>query len=149
MSVSPTWAAALAVAVATGAVALVGLLTGGRSRFAAALAPLLHLLAGGLAGFMALAFYPAWPLLAAIVGMLAIRAAQSRRWTDLSLLAAGFGVTWALLFGWAIILDALDPAVTSTGDDRIPFAIGVAILVSAIVFEIWQTARPNRFAPPR
>ena len=99
MNVPVPWAIALVLAGVTGAFALIGVVTGGRSRISAAMAHLLHFLGGILTGFLALAFFPAWPLLAFVSGMLAIRAWQSGRLRDVGLMGLGFGLTWAVLLG--------------------------------------------------
>jgi hypothetical protein len=93
---------------------------------------MLHLLAGGLAGFLAIAFYPAWPILAAIIGMLTIRAGRAGRWTDIGMLATGFGATWTALLGASLIRQRLDPAIWPP-DTPIPIAVGVALLIFGLV----------------
>ncbi|MDP9467653.1 MAG: hypothetical protein M3P32_02775 [Chloroflexota bacterium] len=99
------------------------------------LAQVAHLLGGGLAGFMALAFWPAWPLLAAVVGMLGIQAARTGRIVDIGLLLSGFGVSWTLLGGLATLNDLIDPAVTSPGS-ALRFAVGVGVLLAGLTVAI-------------
>jgi hypothetical protein len=138
MYISTTWTLAL-VACGVAAVILAVAWRTRASGRASVLDSLLHLIAGGLAGFLFIAFFPATPLLAAIIGMLAVRAAQAGRWTDIGLLATGFGAAWTALFGASIVNDRLDPAVTSQ-DATIPFAVGAALLIFGIV--VAAGARP-------
>jgi hypothetical protein len=144
MDISIPWALALIGSGVTSALLLVAWRRRGTGR-RALLDSMLHLLAGGLAGFLALAFYPAWPLLAAIVGMLTIRAARASRWTDVGLLAGGFGAVWTAMIGRGIINDRLDPAVVGP-DQTIPFAIGAAVLILGIVL---ATGAEADFSPSR
>lgn len=135
MYISPSWAIALAVAGAM-AVVIALAVAAHRGLIAVPERPLLHaayLLGGGVAGFVALAFPPAWPLLAAVVGMLVIQAARMERLLDIGLLVSGFGATWTLLTGLAIINDLSDPAVIyPEGHPWFPVGIGV-LLVGVVV----------------
>ena len=142
MYISIQWALAL---IGCGVTAVLLLVTwrrpmGGRSLVDS----LLHLLAGSLAGFLAIAFYPAWPLLAAIIGMLAIRAVRSARLPDVGLLAAGFGASWTALIGARIVNDRLDAAVSGSQDLAIPFALGVGLLILGLVLTIGGEVRVSR-----
>ena len=146
MNIPVPWAIALVVAGVMGVLLLLGL-AARHGMIAAPERPLAHvayLLGGGVAGFVALAFYPAWPLLAAVVGMLVIRAAQARRVVDIGLLMAGFGAAWTLLLGRALLSTLTDPAVTSTGDDTGWFVAAVLILLAGLV-----AAGADSFAPIR
>lgn len=137
MYISPSWAIALAVAGAMGVVIALGI-AAHRGLIAAPERPLAHvahLLGGGLAGFLALAFWPAWPLLAALVGMLAIQAARTGRIVDIGLLMAGFGGSWTLLGGMATLSDLTDPAVSSPGA-ALRFALGIGVLLAGLVVAI-------------
>lgn len=137
MSIPLPWAIALAVAAAMGVVVMLGI-AAHRGMIAAperGLAHVAHLLGGGLAGFLALAFPPAWPLLAAVVGMLAVRAVQTRRSLDIGLLMVGFGTAWTLLLGISILNVMTDPAVTSQ-DVTGWFAFAATVLVAGVVITI-------------
>jgi hypothetical protein len=134
MSISIPWALALIGSGVTSALLLFAWKRRAAGRIAL-LDSMLHLLAGGLAGFLAIAFYPGWPLLAAIIGMLTIRAAQASRLTDVGLLATGFGAVWTAMIGSGLINDRLDPGVVAP-DRSIPFAIAVALLTLGIVLAI-------------
>lgn len=133
-----SWAIALAVAGAMGVVLLLGV-AARRGLIAAperALAHVAYLLGGGVAGFTALAFYPAWPLLAAVVGMLIIRAVQGRRILDVGLLMVGFGSAWTLVLGLSVWNDVTDPAVTSYGYGERWFAFAALILLAGLAVTI-------------
>jgi hypothetical protein len=146
MSIPVSWAIALTVAGALGVVLLLGG-AAHRGVIAAperALAHVAYLLGGGVAGFTALAFYPAWPLLAAVVGMLVIRAVQTRRSLDIGLLMVGFGSAWTLLFGLAILNDITDPAVTSTQDGTSGFLFAAGILLAGLAGLIAGLVVPSR-----
>jgi hypothetical protein len=148
VDIPPSWAIALAVGGLTAGLAIIGLRSNAASRAARVIPPITHLLAGGLIGFMALAFYPALPLLAAIGGMLAVRASQSSRWTDAALLAVGFGAALSVLFGSAIVNDALDPAVY--GPDLTGwFVASATVLVASLLALIALVAWPEGFSPRR
>jgi hypothetical protein len=146
MSIPMSWAIALAVAGAMGVALLVGF-AAHRGVIAAperALVHVAYLLGGAVAGFLALAFYPAWPLLAAVVGMLVVRAVQTRRSLDIGLLMVGFGSAWTLLVGLSIVNDLSDPAVTSYGYDIGWFAFAVLILLAGLAVAIAGSVAPNR-----
>jgi hypothetical protein len=135
MHIPTSWAIALGTAAAMAVI--VALAFAARRGVIAApervLTHVAYLLGGGLTGFMALAFPPAWPLLAAVVGMLVIRAIQMRRLLDVGMLTVGFGSAWALLFGSSIISVLTDPAVHSedmTG--WLVFAIGLVVAGLAV-----------------
>jgi hypothetical protein len=144
MSIPVPWAIALAVAGAMGVVLLLGVAA--RRGFIAAperaLANVAYLLGGGIAGFLAIAFYPAWPLLAAVVGMLVVQAVRSHRVLDIGLLMAGFGSAWTLLMGLAILNDLADPAVTSTQDDTGVFVVAAVILLTGVATAVIGSGAP-------
>lgn len=151
MSIPMSWAIALAVAGAMGVVLLLGV-AAHRGVIAAperALVHVAYLLGGGVAGFLALAFYPAWPLLAAVVGMLVIRAAQTRRTLDIGLLMVGLGSAWTLLFGLAILNDLADPAVTSGGYGEGWMVFAALFLMAGLVLTIAGSRVPIRQPPGR
>jgi hypothetical protein len=135
MSIPVAWAITLVLAGGMGLVLLLGL-AGRRGIIAVperALAYVAYLFGGGVAGFVALAFYPALPLLAAVVGMLVIRAARERRILDIGFLMVGFGAAWTLVLGHTLLIELTDPAVTSTGDDTGVFVASVLILLAGLV----------------
>ena len=141
-----SWAIALAVAGAMGVVLLLGI-AAHRGVIAAperVLAHVAHLLGGGVAGFLAVAFYPAWPLLAAVVGMLVIRAVQTRRVLDIGLLMVGFGSAWTLLLGVSILNDITDPGVTSYGYGEGWFVFAAGILLAGLAVTIAGSLTPFR-----
>jgi hypothetical protein len=141
-----SWAIALAVAGAIGVVLLLGF-AAHRGLIAAperALVHVAYLLGGGVAGFLALAFLPAWPLLAAVVGMLVVRAVQTRRSLDIGLLMVGFGSAWTLLVGLAILNDLSDPAVTSYGYDIGWFVFAALTLLAGLALAIAGSVAPFR-----
>jgi hypothetical protein len=142
MNISVPWAIALAVAAVLGMVVALAI-AAQRGVVAAperALAHVAHLLGGSVVGFLALAFYPAWPLLAAVVGMLVIQAARTRRVLDIGLLMVGFGSAWALLGGLAVLNDMADPAVISPGAFLL-FILGAGILVAGLLVAILDSMR--------
>jgi hypothetical protein len=141
-----SWAITLAVAGVTGFLAVIGLRVPMASSLANIIPPVTHLLGGGLIGFMSLAFFPALPLVAAIGGMLTVRAIQFSRWTDAALLAVGVGISWTVLLGWRMVTDALDPAV-SGADVTVWFLAGAVVLVGALLLLIAVTVWPERFSP--
>jgi hypothetical protein len=146
MSIPMPWAIALAVAGAMGVVLLLGI-AAHRGVIAAperVLAHVAHLLGGGVAGFLALAFYPAWPLLAAVVGMLVVQAIRTRRVLDIGLLMVGFGSAWRLLLGLAILNDLTDPAVLSTQDGTGGFVFAALILLAGLAVTIAGSVAPFR-----
>jgi hypothetical protein len=135
MNIPVAWAITLVLAGGMGVVLLLGLaarrgIIAVRER---ALAHVAYLFGGGVAGFVALAFLPAWPLLAAVVGMLVIRAAQERRLLDIGLLMVGFGAAWTRLLGHTLLSELTDPAVTSTGDDTGVFVASVLVVLAGLV----------------
>ena len=130
-----SWAIALAVAAAMG-VALLLAVAARRGIVKApehALVHVAYLLGGGVAGFLAIAFYPAWPVLAAVVGMLVVQAVRSQRILDIGLLMTGFGAAWPLLPGLAILNDLADAAVASPQDSTGVFVVAVVILLAGLV----------------
>jgi hypothetical protein len=144
MSIPMSWAIALAVAGAMGVVVLLGI-AAHRGVIAApegVLAHVAHLLGGGVAGFLALAFYPAWPLLAPVLGMLVVQAVRVRRVMDIGLLMTGFGSAWTLLLGLSIWNDLTDPAVTSTQDDTGWFLFAAVILLAGVAVAIAGSVAP-------
>jgi hypothetical protein len=144
MSIPMSWAIALAVAAAMAVVLL--LAVAARRGMVAApervLAHVAYLLGGGVAGFTALAFPPAWPLLAAIIGVLVLQAVRSRQVLDIGLLMAGFGSAWTLLLGRAILSDLTDPAVTSTQDVAGWFVFGLVALLAGLALAITGSVAP-------
>ena len=146
-----SWAIALAAAAAMGIVLLLAV-AARRGVVAAperALVHLAYLLGGGVAGFLALAFYPAWPLLAAVVGMLVVRAHRSQRVLDIGLLMVGFGSAWTLLLGLSILNDLTDPAVTSYGYGERWIVLAVAILMAGLGLSIAGSVEPFHRPPER
>ena len=147
MSIPMSWAIALAVAGAMG----VALLLGVAARLGIVAVPqraLVHVayvLGGAVAGFLALAFYPAWPLLAAVVGMLVVQAVRLRRVLDIGLLMAGFGSAWTLLLGLSIWNDLTDPAVISPQDDTGWFVFAAVILLAGVALAIAESVAPIRW----
>jgi hypothetical protein len=149
MYISVPWAIALGLACVMAVV--LGLGIAARRGLIAApergLAHVAHLLGGGLSGFLAIAFLPAWPLLAALVGMLAVRAYQARRILDIGLLLLGFGSAWTLLFGFAVVNEMTDPAIyapSSAGE----LAFGVAALAAGVAVALIGWRRPRAPRPP-
>jgi hypothetical protein len=143
MHIPLPWAIALAVAAAMGVVIALGM-AARRGVVAAperALAHVAHLLGGGLTGFMALAFPPAWPVLAAVAGMLAIRAWQTRRMVDIGLLLVGFGSAWTALLGVAVLNVMTDPAVTSQNVTGW-FVFASSVLVAGLVVTVATAIAP-------
>lgn len=148
MYITVPWAIALGVACVMAVV--VGLGIAARRGVIAApergLAHVAHLLGGGLTGFLAIAFPPAWPLLAAVVGMLVIRAFQSRRIPDIGLLLVGSGSAWTLLFGVAVASELTDPAVYAPSDTA-EFVVAVGILIAGLAVTLIGS-RPRAPRPP-
>jgi hypothetical protein len=144
MYVSVPWAIALCLAATLAVVVVLGI-AARRGAVAAperALAHIAHLLGGGLTGFLGIAFPPAWPFLAAVAGMLIIRAFQTRRVRDIGLLMIGFGAAWTLLLGGAVVVQVTDPAVH--GPDLIGwvfFAIGLVAV--GLVIALKAERRPQ------
>lgn len=132
------WAIALGVAGLIAVVIAVGV----AARYGLVAAPerkLVHvanLLGGGLTGLTAIAFPPAWPLLAAVVGILVIRAGQTTRIVDVGLLSVGFGFTWSLLAGLAVLNEMTDPAVYYPGGTGGWFVFGAAFLVFGLLLTV-------------
>lgn len=149
MSIPMSWAVALAIAAAMALVLLLAV-AARRGIIAAperALVHVAYLLGGGVAGFLALAFYPAWPLLAAVVGMLLVQALRSQRVLDIGLLMVGFGSAWTLLLGLAIWNDISDPAVTSTQDDSGSLVFAAVILLAGVAVAIAGSVAPFHRPP--
>ena len=149
MHIPTSWAIALVVAGAMAMVVLLGI-AARRGVIAAperALAHVAYLLGGGLSGFTAVAFPPAWPLLAAVVGMLVIRAFQTRRVLDVGLLTVGFGSAWTLLLGLSIVNAMTDPAVHSP-DVTGWFLFAIGALVTGVILTIAGGARSTAPPPP-
>ncbi len=145
MYISPSWAIALAVAGAMGIVVALAIASN-RGLISAPERPLVHvahLLGGALAGFLALAFFPVLPLLAAVVGMLAIQAARTGRIADIGLLLSGIGATWTLLTGLAILNDLSDPAVIYP-EGHPWFAVSIGVLVAGLAVLVAAVARPRQ-----
>jgi hypothetical protein len=94
-----------------------------------------YLLGGSVAGLVALAFPPAWPLLAAALGMLAIQAARLGRMSDVGLLLSGSGATWTLMGGLALLNDLTDPAVSSPGA-ALRLAVGMALVAVGLMLAV-------------
>jgi hypothetical protein len=150
MYISVPWAIALGVAGAMAVVVALGI-AARRGVIAAperALAHVAYLLGGGLTGFMAVAFPPAWPLLAAVMGMTVIRAIQARRILDVGLLTVGFGSAWTLLFGSGVLNVLTDPAIYAPGV-AVSFVLAIGILVAGLVVTIVGAAvdAPHRDSP--
>jgi hypothetical protein len=149
MYTSIPWASALGVACVMAVVVGLGIATrrgviAGPER---GLAHVAHLLGGGLTGFLAIAFLPAWPLLAAVVGMLVVRGYQARRILDIGLLLLGFGSAWTLLFGFAVVNEMTDPAIyapSSAGE----LAFAVAVLAAGVAVALIGLRRPRAPHPP-
>jgi hypothetical protein len=149
MHISVPWAIALGVAGALAVVVALGI-AARRGVIAAperALAHVAHLLGGGLAGFMAIAFPPAWPPLAAIVGMLVIRAIRVQRLLDVGLLTVGFGSAWTLLFGSGVLNVLTDPAIYAPGI-AVSFMLAICILVAGLALILVATRRATTPSPP-
>jgi hypothetical protein len=135
MSIPPSWAIALAAAAATGIVVMLAIAADHDvievvpRRWLVAVA---HLLGGGVAGFTALGFYPAWPLLAAVLGMLVVRALRIGRILDVGLLTVGFGSAWTLLVGRTVLEVMTDPAVHAPLIAP-SFVIAIGILIAGLL----------------
>lgn len=148
MDIPPAWAWALVAAGVTGFLAIIGLRWPG-SPLAGFIPPGTHLLGGGLIGFISLAFYPALPLVAAIAGMLILRAVQASRWIHAALLATGFGAVWTGLIGYRLVNDALDPAGSTTWDLTPWLVAGATVLMVGLVSLLALSASPERFSRRR
>jgi hypothetical protein len=142
MHISLPWAVALLTAGILLVVVLLGLAVRvGRIRATARpLDQLAHMLGGGLIGFMALAFPPAWPVLAFMATVLVGSALRQGRTARVGMLATGFGVPWVLLTGAGIMGDLVDPAVIGSpgtvywfGFGAIVLGIGLGLLISGAV----------------
>lgn len=146
MSIPMSWAIALAVAGAMGVVVLLGVAAhrGVINAPERALIHVAHLLGGGVAAFLALAFYPALPVLAAVVGMLVVQALRSGRVLDIGLLMVGLGSTWTLLFGLSILNDLADPAVHSDGYDQGAVIFAALIVLAGLLLTIAGSGVPFR-----
>ena len=151
MSIPMSWAIALAVAGAMGVVLAIAV-AAHRGVIAAperALVHVAYLMGGGVAGFLALAFYPALPVLAAVVGMLVIQALRAGRVIDIGLLLVGLGSTWTLLFGLSILNDLADPAVTSYGYGQGWIVFAALFLLAGLVLTIAGSRMPIGSRPGR
>lgn len=139
MGISVPWAIALGVAGGLGVLVFVGALTVDPDALLPWLARrVAYLAAGGLTGFLALAFPPAWPPLAFIGGILAIAAVRDRRVHDTALLLTGFGGAWAVLLGWSILNDLTDPPVYGSPETFGWFLFGCGVLVAGLLVLIGQ-----------
>ena len=138
MDISVPWAIALATAGIVGVVVILAIAArrGAVAMAERRLGQVAYLLGGGVTGFLALAFYPSWPILAAVVGMLLISASRAGRMLNVGLLVVGFGSAWSLLGGFAVVNDLADPAVTSPGAVG-RFALGVAVLLAGLAISIY------------
>jgi hypothetical protein len=142
MYIPVPWAIALAVASALAVVVALGIAArrGAVPAPERVLAHVAHLLGGGLAGFLAIAFPPAWPLLAVVMGMLVIRAFRADRVRDVGLLMIGFGFAWTLLLGSAVIVQVTDPAVH--GPDLTGWVLfSVGLLLAGLVVSVKANPR--------
>ncbi|HEX2195088.1 MAG TPA: hypothetical protein VHK63_09065 [Candidatus Limnocylindria bacterium] len=134
MNVPPSWAIALVVAAIAAIVALAGIAVR-RGLIDVPKDPLQaasHLAAGGLAGFMAIAFPPALPVVLPIIGVLGVLAFSGDRSWLAGLLAAGWGAAWTLLLGWGVINDLADPAVAGSPGQYPALGVAVAILLGGL-----------------
>ncbi|HKO34220.1 MAG TPA: hypothetical protein VJY85_10785 [Candidatus Limnocylindria bacterium] len=84
--------------------------------------------------------------MAAIGGMLGLRAIRASRWTDASLLAIGFGVGWTAIIGNRMVSDALDPAVSGNWDLTPWLTGGALVLVAALGGLTWSVLRSEKFS---
>ena len=146
-----SWAIALAVAGAMAVLLLLGI-AARRGVIAAperALVHVAYLLGGGVTGFLALAFYPALPVLAAVVGMLVVQAFRAGRLLDIGLLMVGLGAAWTLLFGLRILNDLADPAVTSYGFGQGWIVFAALLLLGGLGLTFAGSRVPIRQRPGR
>jgi hypothetical protein len=65
--------------------------------------------------------------------LLIVIALRDERPADVALLATGFGATWTLMLGLAILNDLADPAVRGSPGDVVWFAAGATILVAGLL----------------
>lgn len=146
MSIPLSWAIALAVAAATGVVVMLAIAADHDiievvpRRWLVAVA---HLLGGGVAGFTALGFYPAWPLLAAVLGMLVVQAVRMGRILDVGLLTLGFGSAWTVVVGRTVLEVMTDPAVHAPGIAA-SFATAIGIVVVGLLVTGFASFPPAR-----
>ena len=149
MDVPLTWQIALGAAGALLLVTLLGIGTwaGRISAPRRALAQVGYLLAGGIIGFLSLAFAPAWPLLAFIAAMVVGLALRERRDDDVGLLLAGFGATWTLLLGTSILSDLADPAVHGSPGRIVWFLAGAGILAAGLITVVYSVVSAERSDP--
>ncbi|HEX2142219.1 MAG TPA: hypothetical protein VHK28_08125 [Candidatus Limnocylindria bacterium] len=145
MHIPLPWAIALTTAGAMLVVTLLGLgVRAGRIRAPErALFHVAYLLGGGVTGFLALAFPPAWPFLAFIAGVLGLKSLRERRLTDFGLMLCGFGAAWTLLLGASMINDISDPAVHGSPGVLTWFLAGSGVLVAGVLVLIRHAARPS------
>jgi hypothetical protein len=151
MSIPMSWAIALSVAGAMGLVLLLAV-AAHRGVIAAperALVHVAYLLGGGVAGFLALTFYPALPVLAAVVGMLVVQAIRAGRVVDIGLLMVGLGAAWTLLFGLSILNDLADAAVTSYGYGQGWIVVAALVMLAGLVLTFAGSRVPIRQRPRR
>jgi hypothetical protein len=129
MNIPPSWAIALPVAGILGLLIAVAIRADGPPPWLGRAA---YLVGGGLAGFLALAFAPAWPLLAFLGTLLIGMALRGQRPVDATLLITGFGATWTLMLGLAILNDLGDPAVHGSPGEIAWFVAGATILITGL-----------------
>ena len=129
MYISPTWAIALTTAAVLAVVIEEALR---REAGLPWIGRVAYLLGGTLAGFLAIAFPPAWPLLAFLGTLLIGMALRDRRPADVALLVTGFGATWTLMLGFAVLNDLADPAVYGSPGDIAWFVVGATVLIAGL-----------------
>jgi hypothetical protein len=145
MDISVPWAIALGVAGGLGVLVFLGARSVGSNALLPWLARrLAYLTAGGLIGFLAIGFPPAWPPLAFIGGILAISTVRDRRVHDTALLLAGFGGAWAVLLGWSIRNDLADPSVYGSPETFGWFLFGCGVLGAGLLVLIGQALAERR-----
>jgi len=143
MFIPVPWALALSGAAVMGVLIALAIAANRRGDPVAArvLPRLAYLLGGVVAGFLALAFPPALPLLAGVGGMLVIAAAQKRRLIDCGLFLIGFGAAPTLLLGSVGYNAATDPAIHAW-DSTGWFIFAVVVLLAGVVLSL--ASRPAR-----
>jgi hypothetical protein len=130
MNIPPSWAIALTVAGVLAVVITVAIRVDAQQHWLARAA---YLVGGGLAGFLPLAFAPAWPVLAFLGTLLIVMALRGRRPVDATLLITGFGAAWTLMLGLAILNDLGDAAVHGSPGDIAWFGGSAAILIAGLL----------------